>query len=190
MNKDILKHKFSTPLSLIFYTIFIYGFLFVLSYFLLILTNLTATKETFGALNYLFSGLGFILLIPVSGIPISVFLAVSVILYQKTKWQIIKSGLASFNLIILVVAALWVPNSIIQWPTHILGDHESKSLIRRVFPRHIVPPEKAFAMYGDRTFDWQVTEFYARLAIFFAIWTFFLVIVYFIYNNKKRSHKT
>lgn len=184
--KGILKFKFSNPLSLFFYTIIIYGFIFVLSYFLLLLSNLVRNNIDL-PLQHLFSGLAFIFLAPVSGIPISIFLAVSVVLYQKAQIQGIKAGIILVNSICILTSSLWGPNPFFYWPISILGDHKSRVLIQQLFPNYIVDPDYAIPIYGDDILDWQITEFLARMGVIFIGWIIFFVILYWLVKQTTKT---
>ena len=124
-------------------------------------------------------GLGFILLNPLTIVPLTLILTTSRFLALKLGW--VYSAIASFvGLTFILVGAFWVPNPIILWPISILGEHTLSDLIGGLFAFHIVPSpggSNNTSAGFEPLFRWQFEECGARFCILIMAWTLCLATI-------------
>ena len=118
------------------------------------------------------SGLAFMLLNPVTLVPMALIFTKSRFLVAKLPRGLSVMGIL-VGLAFVLAGACWVPNPIILWPMEILGDHPLAELIGQVCPFHIVPSPGGDLMTSDSfdsLFRWQIEECAARFGILITTW--------------------
>ena len=129
------------------------------------------------------TGLSFMLWNPFTLIPLALILTSSRFMVSKLSRS---SSAAVAGAVVVLLAALWVPNSIILWPISVLGEHPLPELISKVFTWHVVPSPK-MGYSSPSSFDalirWQVFEFGARFVILNIGWTACIAAIW--TNDKK-----
>jgi hypothetical protein len=169
----------------------LYGIaLYIVGWWCLESTNIPPPAFALPLPQRFLTGLGFLLLNPISLITISLIFTASQFLASKlskaSSVTVITSGLA-----VVLAGAFWVPNPFTLWPMEILGDHTLPELIGRLFTFHIIP-SPGVSLNAPVGFDalirWQVKECATRFCILITAWIACLVTIWIIDRRLKQSN--
>jgi len=153
-------------------------------------TNIPSPPLALPLLQRFLSGLVFMLLNPLTVVPLALILTASRFLVSKSSWA--AAIVASLvGLTFLLVGVSWVPNPIILWPMDILGEHMVPDLVGELFTFHIVPAPGGSNMAAagfDPIFRWQIEECGARFSIIIMGWTLCLVTIW-IFQERMKTAK-